>query len=68
MIPGLGRLMEEDLEFEASLGYITRSCLKASRQAGRQAGWQQHKQTIQQGPGKEEEVAHVSDTAFWTLH
>lgn len=40
MIPGLGRLKEEEPECEASLRYIARSCLKAGRQAGHSTGEQ----------------------------
>jgi hypothetical protein len=28
VIPALGRLWQEDLEYQASLGYIVRPCLK----------------------------------------
>jgi hypothetical protein len=30
-IPGLGRLRQEDLEFQATLGYTVRSCLKKKK-------------------------------------
>jgi hypothetical protein len=63
VIPGLRKLKEEDPEFEASLGYIAMSCLKADRKATAQAN-----NTIGSWEGrKQEEVALVSVTAFWTL-
>jgi hypothetical protein len=38
MIPAVGRQRQEDHQFEASLGYIVRPCLKKQR-AGDVAQW-----------------------------
>jgi hypothetical protein len=39
VIPALGRLRQEELEFEASLDYTARSCLKKLKTKNKKVGW-----------------------------
>jgi hypothetical protein len=53
IIPALGRLRQEDCEFEACLGYVAIQGRKGRRKGGRQGGRERGREGRREGIGKE---------------